>query len=144
MDDNERPSEYDIGFGKPPAATRFKRGQSGNPKGRPKGKRNAATVIMRALQAKVVINENGRRREVTKFEAAVTQVANKAAGGDLRALNLVTALMRSAEESVQQEAVTTTRLQDVDQRVLQDLMQRLEATKEENNDAESSTERQED
>jgi hypothetical protein len=142
MGEKENAPDYEVGFGKPPAATRFKRGQSGNPKGRPKGKRNAATVIMRALQAKVVINENGRRREVTKFEAAVTQVANKAAGGDLRALNLVTALMRSAEESVQQEAVTTTRLQDVDQRVLQDLMQRLEATKEENSDAESGTERQ--
>jgi hypothetical protein len=142
MGEKENAPDYEVGFGKPPAATRFKRGQSGNPKGRPKGKRNAATVVMRALQAKVVINENGRRREVTKFEAAVTQVANKAAGGDLRALNLVTALMRSAEESVQQEAVTTTRLQDVDQRVLQDLMQRLEATKEENSDAESGTERQ--
>jgi hypothetical protein len=144
MDDKEKSPGYEVGFGKPPAARRFQRGQSGNPKGRPKGTRNAGTVIMRALEAKVVMNESGRRREVTKFEAAVTQVANKAAGGDLRALNLITALMRSAEESVQQEAATTTRLQDVDQRVLQNLMKRLEATEEEHSDAESNSERQDD
>jgi hypothetical protein len=86
---------------------------------------------MRALGAKVVINENGRRRQLTKFEAALTQLANKAAQGDIRALNLATALMRLAEERVEQDAVKTTNLRDADQWVLQGLMQRLELIKEE-------------
>ena len=128
---DDKPLHYEVGFGKPPAATKFKKGQSGNPKGRPKGKRNAATVIIRALDAKVIINENGRRREITKFEAAITQLANKAASGDLRALGMVTALMQLAEERVQQEAVAKTYLQDADQQLLQGLMERLEAMKEE-------------
>ena len=143
MDEREKPQDYDVGYRKPPAASLFKKGQSGNPKGRPKGKRNASSVIMRALGAKVVINENGRRREVTKFEAAITQLANKAAQGDLRALNLVMALMRFAEERVEQDAVTTTHLQDADGRVLQGLMQRLEELKEQESN-ESQTVRQND
>ncbi len=143
MDDETKPSDYEVGFGKPPAATRFKKGQSGNPKGRPKGKANAVTEILRALEEKVVINENGRRRVVTKLVAAMTQLANKAAGGDLRALNLATVLMRLAEERVQQEDSTTSRLQDADKRVLQNLMQRLEATIEGGDDAAVSFERQE-
>ena len=144
MDEQDKPLDYDVGFGKPPAATQFKKGQSGNPKGRPKGKRNASTVILRALGAKVVINENGRRRELTKFEAALTQLANKAAQGDMRAVNLATALVRLAEERVEQDAVkTTTNLQDADHRVLQGLMQRLEETKEEASD-EGQTVRQDD
>ena len=142
MDERDKPLDYDVGFRKPPAATRFKKGQSGNPKGRPKGKRNASTVILRALGAKVVINENGRRHEVTKFEAALTQLANKAAQGDMRAVNLAAALVRLAEERVEQDAVkTTTNLQDADHWVLQGLMQRLEETKEEPSD-ESQTVRQ--
>ncbi len=134
MDDEPKP-DYDVGFGKPPKGSRFKKGQSGNPKGRPRGKKNASTVILRALEAKVVINENGRRREITKFEAAITQLANKAAVGDLRALNLATQLMRLAEERVQEESVTTTPLKDVDQRVLQGLMERLKSIQEEDENA---------
>ena len=134
MDEREKPEVYDVGYRKPPTGTRFKKGQSGNPKGRPKGKRNASSLILRTLGAKVVINENGRRREITKFEAALTQLANKAAQGDMRALNLATALMRLAEERVEQDAVRTTHLQGADYAVLQGLMQRLEGTKEEASD----------
>jgi hypothetical protein len=43
---------------------------------------NVATALTKALRKKVVINENGRRRTVTKVEAAVKQLVNKAAGGD--------------------------------------------------------------
>ncbi len=77
----------EAGYGKPPETTRFKKGTSGNPKGRPKGSLNVATVFMKALREKVVINEHGQRKTVTKLEAALKQLANKAASGELRALN---------------------------------------------------------
>jgi hypothetical protein len=99
---------------------------------------------LRALAAKVVINENGRRREVTKLEAAMTQMANKAAGGDLRALNLATTLTRLAEGRVQQEVSTETRLEEADQRVLQGLMDRLEATTKGDENGDSNSEQQTD
>ena len=138
MSDNTTDKPYEVGFGKPPKSTQFRKGQSGNSKGRPKGKPNLATVINRTLQAKVIINENGRRREVTKLEAGMIQMSNKAAAGDLRALNMVTAFARSAEECEQQEISGKAGLGESDQKVLQRLMQRLEATHEEEEKLECS------
>ena len=131
MSDDTTDKPYEVGFGKPPKATQFREGQSGNPKGRPRGKPNMATIIRRSLEAKVVINENGQRREVTKLEAGMIQMSNKAAAGDLRALNMVTAFARSAEEREQQEISSKAGLGESDQKVLQRLMQRLQATDEE-------------
>jgi hypothetical protein len=130
-----------VGYGKPPKATRFRKGQSGNPKGRPKGKLNLATVILRALGAKVVINENGRRREVTKLEAAMMQLVNKAATGDLRALDLATGLAQMAEERVEQGQSKKPGFEDVDRWVLEGLKERLEAAPEGGNEDETDRER---
>lgn len=63
---------YEVGRGKPPVHTRFQAGASGNPKGRPKGMRNASTVILEAMRQKIAVNEGGRRRQITKLQAAVT------------------------------------------------------------------------
>jgi hypothetical protein len=144
MGDETKSPEYEVGFGKPPAATRFKKGRSGNPKGRPKGKPNAMTAILRALAAKVVINENGRRREVTKLEAAMMQLANQSAAGDLRALKLAATLTSLAEERIEQEVVIETSLEDADKLVLQGLMKRLELSTKGDENGESTVERQTD
>ena len=85
-------ASYEVGYGKPPAATRFQKGQSGNPSGRPKGRKNLASVLQQALQVKVPVTEAGRRRMKSKLEVAITQVVNKAASGDLRALGQVLAM----------------------------------------------------
>ena len=138
MSNNNAEKPYEIGFGTPPQSTRFRKGQTGNPKGRPRGKPNLATVINRTLQAKVIINENGRRREVTKYEAGMIQLSNKAASGDLAALKMVIMLARLAEEGLQQEISGKAGLGESDQKVLQRLMQRLEATHEEEEKLECS------
>ena len=56
-----------VGYGNPPKHTRFRKGESGNPQGRPKGTLNMATVLARTLRERVVINENGQRKVVTKL-----------------------------------------------------------------------------
>ena len=86
--------DYEVGYGKPPKEHRFKKGQSGNPKGRPKGALNIATVIDRVLREQVVITENGERKTISKLEASVKQVVNKAASGDMRAFQQVPPLAR--------------------------------------------------
>jgi hypothetical protein len=89
---------YDVGYGKPPKRSRFRKGVSGNRKGRPTGKRNIATVLTEILQEKIVIDKNGVRRTVTKLEAALIKLVDQAASGDPVALRLMTALVRSADE----------------------------------------------
>lgn len=86
------PADYEVGFGKPPVHSQFKKGQSGNVRGRPKGKQNLVTVINRALNEKIQIVEKGRRKSITKLEAAVKQLCNKAAQGDARSIQQVMSL----------------------------------------------------
>jgi hypothetical protein len=79
-------TKYPVGFGKPPRTTRFKKGRSGNPKGRPRGSRTSLTLLEQALSEPVVVTENGQRKKITKGEALMKQVVNKAASGDARAI----------------------------------------------------------
>jgi len=116
-------STYEVGFGKPPTQSRFKKGASGNPNGRPKGKRNLVTVLERTLRETIVIEENGMRRTVTKLEAAVKQLVNKAAAGDLIALRHLTALAKSADS--QTVDAPTGQSEDADLKVLQGVLKRL-------------------
>lgn len=122
------PSGYQVGFGKPPAQTRFKKGQSGNPNGRPKGTLNLATVITKTLRERVVINENGQRKIVTKLEAAVKQLVNKAASGDLLAFRQLSGLVQMAEQWSGQAAAPTAVLSEVDQKVMLAIVRRYEQT----------------
>ena len=130
MSDDTTDKPYEVGFGKPPKGTQFRKGESGNPKGRPKGKPNLATIINRTLQAKVIIKENGRRRKVTKYEAGLIQLSNKAASGDLPALKMVIVQARLAEERMQQDVSKKTGFDEADQKGLKSLMKRLQAKSE--------------
>ena len=125
MGDEMKHSDYEVGFGKPPAGTRFKTGQSGNPKGRPKGTLNMASALARTLREKVVVNESGRRKVITKLEAAVKQLVNKAASGDLSALRHLANLVASAEERSAQSPVADSALSADDQKVVQGILERF-------------------
>jgi hypothetical protein len=118
-----------VGYCHPPERTRFKKGQSGNPNGRPKGSLNIATVLERTLREKVIIKENDRPRTVTKLEAALKQLIDKATSGELKALQLLSALVRSAEEREIQEPVANSALDEVDEKVIAGIMKRFEASR---------------
>lgn len=76
-DQGEAVSDYEVGYGRPPVATRFKPGQSGNPKGRPKASKNLSTLVREKLQAKVPAREGGRERRMSKGEIGVTKMVNR-------------------------------------------------------------------
>src|SRR5438874_5890666 len=80
------PSEYPVGYRKPPQHSRFKKGQSGNPRGRPKRSESFARLAQRTLNERIAIKENGERRVISKLEAMLKQLINKAATGDARAI----------------------------------------------------------
>ena len=97
MADEDKP-EYAVGFGKPPRRTRFCKAQSGNPKGRPRGAKNLATLMEKVLKEPVVISENGKRRRITKREALIKQLVNKAIAGDPRSIKLLLAELREIDD----------------------------------------------
>jgi hypothetical protein len=127
--DTEHPKSdggYAVGFRKPPETTRFQKGTSGNPKGRPKNSQNVATAFTKALREKVVINEGGRRKTVSKLEAALKQLVNKSASGDLRALRQLVELARDAEsKQPNTSASETSALNEMDQQVLAGILERF-------------------
>lgn len=86
-----------VGYGRPPLAHQFQKGRSGNPAGRPKGSRGVSGAIAAAMAEKVVVTINGKKRRISKMEAAFTQQANKAAAGDLKAAKLMIELLHQSE-----------------------------------------------
>lgn len=75
----------EIGYGKPPKATQFKPGHSGNPKGRPKGKTNVRTEIERLLLETVEIHVGNRVRKVPRVVGMITSALSRAMKGDHKA-----------------------------------------------------------
>jgi len=124
-----------IGFCRPPESTRFKKGASGNPRGRPKGSLNVATVFMKALREKVVINEHGQRKTITKLEAALKQLANKGASGDLRALGQLIALAHDAEAKQNVLGAKESITSELDQEVMEGILKRFGNTAEQREEA---------
>ena len=122
-DNASEDDSYDVGYGKPPLATRFQKGVSGNPRGRPKGARNLSTVVSAALNEKVLITENGRKRRISKYEAAVKQLVNRAAGGEARATQLLLGLIQAGEARAFETPVPG--FEDGDEDAMRELMRRL-------------------
>jgi hypothetical protein len=97
-DENGKDRPYAVGYGKPPLATRFRKGCSGNPTGRPKRARGVRTLVAEALAQRVVIREGGKTSEVSKSEALVISLVTKALQGDMRATEQVLRLMQEQGE----------------------------------------------
>ncbi len=118
-------SKEKIGYCNPPRSTQFKKGQSGNPKGRPKGSLNLLLSLQKALNQKVVIVQNGRRKKITKLEASVTQLVNKAAAGDLPALRQLAPLACLLGQLSPEASTSRSAMAETDQKVLQGILSRL-------------------
>src|SRR5438067_9445615 len=91
----ESDSGYQVGPGRPPLHTRFKKGQSGNPGGR--STKSLPALLADALNETVVVTIDGRRRTIAKREAIVTQMVDKSASADLRATKMLVDMMQEVE-----------------------------------------------
>ena len=84
--------DYEVGYGRPPRANQFKSGQSGNPKGRPRGSKNLQTYLDEELNRRIPVTQNGETRMMPKVQVAVVQQVDKAVKGDTKAFAMLAKL----------------------------------------------------
>ena len=117
--------DYEVGYGKPPRETRFAKGQSGNPRGRPSGAKNFKTLLSDALNEPVIVTENGGRRKVTKRQAIITQLVNRSAAADFRAIKILFDIVRDIERQTEPVSRETAEFSEADEKVLEQLRARF-------------------
>src|SRR6185312_17203263 len=110
---------------RPPKHTQFKKGISGNPGGRPKGALNISTVLQRALKETIVVVEEGKKKTISKMEAAVKRLVDKAMAGDMSAFRVLSDLTRVLEDSP--GVASSAELEAADQKLLESLLSRFTA-----------------
>jgi hypothetical protein len=89
--------DFDVGYRRPPMTTRFTKGQSGNPAGRPHGRHREAPY-QAVLGQMVTIREDGTSRRVTAAEAFLLQLTKRALEGDGAAARESLAMIEQARE----------------------------------------------
>jgi hypothetical protein len=87
-----------VGYCKPPQHSRFKPGQSGNPRGRPRKNRDIQAMIKRELDSTVVLKEGGRELRLSKREALIKQLVNRAISGEVKPMQFVLAHLEKHKE----------------------------------------------
>ena len=85
---------YEIGYKRPPKSGQFAKGRSGNPKGRPKGSNNFVTILEKELGQSISVNENGKKKTVTRLQAMVKRIVAGALQGDQKSLLTLIEIMR--------------------------------------------------
>jgi len=121
----EQPSNYEVGYGKPPRHSRFEPGKSGNPRGRPPGSKNLSSLLKKALDEPVIVVENNRRRRIAKREAIVTQFVNQSAKGDLKATQLLLSMLRDLESRAEPSSADADKITEADQQIIERIKARL-------------------
>lgn len=104
-----------VGYGRPPRAHQFKPGRSGNPNGRPKGKKNEATMLDELLFQKIPVRQGGRDLRMTVIEAIFRRLAEDSLKGNVKAAGFLFNRLNAISSDQPQQ----TELMADDQAVLQ-------------------------
>jgi hypothetical protein len=134
--DDTHDKNNEVGYGNPPGHTRFVKGQSGNPNGRPRGSQNLSTILDKVGRERVRVTENGRVRYITKREATILQLVNKAVAGDLNATRVLLSWLMWLADS-EQTATPSPVSHERDNLVMENLIERIRKSEDvpEENDA---------
>jgi hypothetical protein len=130
---SDNKGDFEVGYGKPPRHTRFKKGQSGNPRGRPPGSKNLSTLLCEALNEPVVVTENGGRRKISMRRAIAKQVVNQAAKGNWRAVKILFDMLQEIEGGTEPETAQSS-FGSADEKVIEQLNTRLRGNKRQSDD----------
>ena len=113
------------GYKRPPERTRFKKGQSGNPKGRPKGSRSFRTALMEELSSTIPVTENGKRRKLPKRSVIAKQMVHAALAGDAKILPHIINADRADEKEQAAAARQEFAVGPEDEAVIKDIIARI-------------------
>ena len=93
-DDNPPPEDkYNVGYGKPPKEHQFKKGKSGNPRGRKKKSRNFAVLLSNNLKETITVTKNGKPQKMTAQEAIILALVVNAIKGKDKAVERIFKLL---------------------------------------------------
>jgi hypothetical protein len=120
-DTRDAERDYAVGYCKPPRHSRFKKGQSGNPRGRPAGSKNFKTLVTQALNQYIVVTEDGRPRKITKREAIANGLVNRSATPDFRAVKILLDIEGQAEPLSPETAAYS----EADEKIIERLRKRF-------------------
>jgi Family of unknown function (DUF5681) len=121
---SETKGKYAANYRNPPLRTRFKKGQSGNPRGRPK--KGLPALLVAALNEPVFVTIDGERRRITKREAVITQLVNESAGANLRATKMLIDMMKDIERTTDAKPPSEPhRFAPADEQVIKGVVERI-------------------
>ena len=123
----KRAGDYEVGYGRPPVAGRFKVGNVGNPKGRPKKKKTVGQLIEEGMLTRIVLEENGRSRTVTAQEIIILNLIRASARVDIRAIHALFALRDRYRDS-KDTTMDPTDLESEDRKIIEEHLARLRAS----------------
>ena len=97
-----------VGYKRPPTATRFKPGESGNPSGRPKKRKTLRDELIEELSSTIKVSEGARQIEITKGQAILKALVSSAIDGNLRAITSLLAFSDQITGGNDQELIEQT------------------------------------
>ena len=125
MSDNKSNGSYEVGYGRPPKASQFSKGCSGNPKGRPKGTRNLKTDLLEELGEQITLSEGGKPKTLSKQRALLKSLTARAIKGDGPAVNAILKLMVQVLDLDEGDEADETALTTSDEAILANYTSRL-------------------
>lgn len=102
--DNKLP--YSVGYKKPPSKSQFKKGHSGNPRGKLRGRKNLKTELIEELSTRIIVTENGKQFKLSKQSIIVKRMISDAAKGDAKARDQLIKLIGEVERAQPLESNT--------------------------------------
>ncbi len=110
------------GYKNPPKHSRFQKGRSGNPAGRPKGSKNTLKLLDTVLEQEIKIQQEGKTISITKKQAMLMQLVNAAVRGEIKAIAALFPYMMQLDMK-EEQSMETSKLSLKDEEILQQFLE---------------------
>ena len=122
-------SDEKIGYKRPPKAHRFKQGESGNPRGRPKARRTLDADLAEMLNKQIPVRENGKLRVITQQQALLLRLFEQGLGGDVKSTASIMSMIR--QQATWTDQTDLEFITESDRQIIEDFLRRYAESKKE-------------